>query len=125
MHSGTDVKAAASSSVLSKGVPMLARGGWNRRMGFLWCLVLFELVVDILCTLAGHCRSARKAEHVSIVISRLWLHACLCVTVVDYDAMRDAASEAATKQATVVRMLVSKLGRAQRAAEATLDLCVT
>ena len=47
------------------------------------------------------------------------------LSVVDYDAMRDAAAETATKQATMARMLVAKLGRAQRAAEATLDLCVT
>jgi hypothetical protein len=54
-----------------------------------------------------------------------WLHVSVFVAVVDYDAMRDAAAETATKQATTVRMLVSKLGRAQQAAEATLDLCDT
>ena len=43
--------------------------------------------------------------------------------VADYDAMRDAAVQTVQKKSTVVRALVAKLGKAQRAAEATLDLC--
>ena len=78
MHGGADVKTAASSSQLGDGFPMLARGVWNRRMGLLWCLVLFELVVDVLRTRAGHCRSARMAGLVSLGISRL-LASCVCV----------------------------------------------
>ena len=45
------------------------------------------------------------------------------MAVVDYDVVRADAARAAEEKVGVVRGLVSKLGKAQRAAEATLDMC--
>lgn len=44
------------------------------------------------------------------------------LAVVDYAAVRAEAAQAADAKVGVVRALVSKLGKAQQAAEATLDL---
>ena len=49
--------------------------------------------------------------------------ACCVMAVVDYDVVRADAARAAEEKVGVVRGLVSKLGKAQRAAEATLDMC--
>ena len=47
-----------------------------------------------------------------------------CTPVVDYDALRKEASRALPKQVNDVRGFVSKLGKAQRAAEVALDMSV-
>lgn len=62
-------KLQRNSLQLGAGIRVLARGGWSRSMGLLWCLVLPELVFDFLRPLAGHCRSARMAGLVLIVTS--------------------------------------------------------
>ena len=47
------------------------------------------------------------------------------VAVADYDGVRAAAAASAKQQIQEVRGYVSKFGQAQRAAESTLDMCVS
>ena len=49
----------------------------------------------------------------------------LCLlAVVDYEALREEAAHAARAKAQTVREYVAKLGKAQRAAEETLEMRV-
>ena len=47
---------------------------------------------------------------------------CACVPVVDYDARRSLAAVKIKEEVESVRALVSKFGKAQRAAEETLEM---
>lgn len=47
---------------------------------------------------------------------------CVLLAVVDYEALRDEAARAAKAKVQTVREYVAKLGKAQRAAEETLEM---
>lgn len=65
--------------------------------------------------------SARMAVVMYVVQGQRTQTFCL-LAVVDYDAVRVAAVQAATAKQKTVREYVTKLGKAQRAAEETLEM---
>lgn len=71
--------------------------------------------------------SARMAcgSHADRIWHRVFLYCCssCCCSVVDYEEVRAAAAAAADEKIKQVRNYVAKFGQAQRAAEATLEMC--
>ena len=63
--------------------------------------------------------------HADRIWRRVFLYCCssCCCSVVDYEEVRAAAAAAADEKIKQVRNYVAKFGQAQRAAEATLEMC--
>ena len=83
---------------------------------------MLALQLQLLCLSSARMACGSHAD-------RIWHHVLLyccsscCCSVVDYEEVRAAAAAAADEKIKQVRSYVAKFGQAQRAAEATLEMC--
>ena len=74
------------------------------------------------CSLLSSARMA-SVELSSCRLKRVESNMVVVLPVVDYDAQRSLAAANVVAEVQTVRSLVNKFGKAQRAAEETLEMC--
>ena len=104
------------------------RGGGKRcgLLGLLRCDGLESVVSLMTSSLRCSLLSSARMASVELRCGRLQpveSNLLVVLPVVDYDAQRSLAAANVAAEVQTVRSLVNKLGKAQRAAEETLEMC--